>query len=119
MSSSMIAPDPSIAHHEKVLDTANTIGAKWGIGAGLLVGGATLLATKKWNGFNKYMSISAKVSIPVMTAMGVFSYKYEMVMYDAQFNPEAYGLPKLALKPGQKEPQQSKMPVSHRIINSM
>lgn len=58
-------------------------GIKWGVG-GTLVGGAGTAAATIYNkNFAKFMSASAKTSIPVMVGVFLFSLQYELTMYDA------------------------------------
>ena len=52
-------------------------GIKWGTGGAALTGAGVVAATLKSPKFAKYMQISAKVSIPVMTGLFLFALKYE------------------------------------------
>jgi hypothetical protein len=67
---------------EKAIAIASGEGIKYGL-IGLLLGGGILVATRKSNFFMKYMSVSAKTSIPVMMGLFGFSLKYELVLIDA------------------------------------
>lgn len=44
---------------------------------------AVLFLTYKNKKFAKFMSLSAKVSLPTMTGLGMFSLRYELVQHDA------------------------------------
>ena len=51
---------------------------------GVLAGGAfSVGATLFSPNFSKFMSISAKTSLPVMAGLGLFTYGYEISMHDA------------------------------------
>lgn len=52
---------------------------------------ATVLATRNIERFNKYLSLSAKTSLPVMTVLFIFTLQYELTMHDCQRNPARYG----------------------------
>ena len=58
---------------------------------GSLASVATVLATRNIERFNKYLSISAKTSLPVMTVLFVFTLQYELTIHDCQRNPSRYG----------------------------
>lgn len=106
-------------HGERVLGVAQREGIKWGIVATIVVGAGTYVATKRWEAFNKYMSLSAKVSLPTMAGLGLFSYRFEMAAHDVQYHPEKYGFPKLTGKMAKKEYSLSSMPIHQRVMNSL
>ena len=81
------APKEDIARalfrRERIDALALGEGIKWGVG-GLLLGGAGTAAATVYNkSFSKFMSVSAKTSIPVMVGVFLFSLQYELTMYDA------------------------------------
>jgi hypothetical protein len=83
---------------------------------GLVAGGAgTVLASTYNTSFHKYMSISAKTSIPVMVGVFLFSLKYELTLSSAQRYPEEWGLSDEFIK----ERKVSHLPVHHRIMNTL
>lgn len=85
---------------------------KYSLGAAAVAGSLTVLATLKNKNFSRFMSISAKTSLPVMAALGTFGYKYEMVQYDAIQHPENWGLEEYVAKG-----KVTKMPVHHQVLN--
>ena len=51
---------------------------------GLIAGaGVSVGATLTNQNFAKFMSISAKTSLPIMAGLGLFTYGYEISMHDA------------------------------------
>mmetsp|Transcript_5375 Transcript_5375/g.8770 ORF Transcript_5375/g.8770 Transcript_5375/m.8770 type:complete len:113 (+) Transcript_5375:61-399(+) len=50
---------------------------KWSFVTGIISTGATVLATMKSKNFSKFMSVSAKVSLPTMATVGMFGYDDE------------------------------------------
>jgi hypothetical protein len=97
---------------ERISSIALGESIKYGIGATILAGAATVLASYKNKNFMKFMSISAKTSIPTMAGLGMFGYKYETVQYDAMQNPGNWGLEKYVEKG-----IVTKMPIHHRAMN--
>lgn len=97
---------------ERVMGLAMGEAIKYSIGSAVVVGAATLLASYKNKSFNRFMSLSAKTSFPVMAGLGMFAYKYETVQYDALYNPERWGLAqnsdKIVI---------TKMPFHHQALN--
>lgn len=57
-------------------------GIKYGL-FGLILGGGILIGTRNSNFFIKYMSVSAKTSIPVMMGLFGFTLQYELLLIDA------------------------------------
>jgi hypothetical protein len=88
---------------------------KAGLG-GLCVGGALSFGLNKYNkNFSKLMSVSAKTSIPVMSLLMVFTWRYEVAMHNAQRYPEKWGLT-------DENVSQNKilsMPIHHKILNAL
>ena len=83
---------------------------------GFVTGGTgTMLASTYNSSFQKYMSISAKTSIPVMLGVFLFSVKYELTMSSARRYPEEWGLSDEFIK----ERKVSQLPVHHRIMNTL
>eukprot|EP00595_Chromulina_sp_UTEXLB2642_P003199 CAMPEP_0196767572 /NCGR_PEP_ID=MMETSP1095-20130614/41749_1 /TAXON_ID=96789 ORGANISM="Chromulina nebulosa, Strain UTEXLB2642" /NCGR_SAMPLE_ID=MMETSP1095 /ASSEMBLY_ACC=CAM_ASM_000446 /LENGTH=190 /DNA_ID=CAMNT_0042136017 /DNA_START=65 /DNA_END=637 /DNA_ORIENTATION=+ len=88
---------------------------KYGIVGGIASLIATIAATKYSPKFNKYMSISAKTSLPVMTAMFLFGLQYELKLHDMMKFPNKYGIIS-----DEEEEVVKKMPIipfHHRVIN--
>ncbi len=52
---------------------------KWSISGTLVAGAGVALMAYRNKNFNRFTSLSIKLSIPTMTALGVFSYRYETV----------------------------------------
>ena len=97
---------------ERVSSIAMGEAIKYSVFTTMLVGGGTILAIIKNKNFKKYMSTSARMSLPVMTGLGVFSFKYEMVFHDAMINPERWGL-----KDYIEDGKITKMPIHHQALN--
>lgn len=97
----------------KISDIALGEAIKYAIGAAAVTGGLTVLASLKNKNFSKLMSISAKTSLPVMSGLGVFGYKYEMTQYDAINHPERWGLENCA----PKSKTAKTMPLHHQVLN--
>ncbi len=98
---------------EKVLSIAMHEGNKWGIAGFILAGAATAAATLKSKKFDQMTSVSAKASIPIMAGLGLWSFKFEMTVYEGQAKPEKWGLapaPKI-------DDFHSKMPAHHKAMN--
>jgi hypothetical protein len=53
---------------------------------------ATFVASKRSTAFNKAMSTSAKVSLPVMTGLFTFGLVSELTIHSVNRDPEKYGL---------------------------
>jgi hypothetical protein len=110
---------------EKVLKVASYEATKWGVVAGAVATGGVMLANLKSKKFHQFMSVSAKVSLPVMTAIGFWAYKYEMVAFDARLYPERYGIHDTVDGKASYEASQAaeagrirkSMPVHHSIAN--
>lgn len=84
--------------------------------AGLCIGGAVSLGLTKYNkNFNKLMSVSAKTSIPVMSLMMLFTWRYEVAMHDAQRHPEKWGLTDEIVA----QNRILSMPIHHKILNAL
>ncbi len=102
-------------HMEKIQDVALSQALKWGIGMSALVGGMTVLAAKRYVKFDKYLSVSAKTSFPVMAGLGFFHWRYELVAHDAQSFPTKWGLPELVNHDVvEKKYTVSRMPIHHK-----
>lgn len=106
--------DPKLKaiRQERVSSIALGEAIKYSIGATVVAGGLTVLATLKNKNFAKFMSVSAKTSLPVMAGLGMFGYKFEMVQYDAINHPERWGLEENLAKG-----KVTKMPVHHQVLN--
>ena len=90
-------------------------GAKYALGTLAVVSFATAAANKSFAKFNRFMSVSAKVSIPIMTAIAVGSYRFETVAHDVQLYPGRYGFGPADVVPI----HHSKMPWHHRLLNHL
>mmetsp|Transcript_5374 Transcript_5374/g.8766 ORF Transcript_5374/g.8766 Transcript_5374/m.8766 type:complete len:211 (+) Transcript_5374:61-693(+) len=90
---------------------------KWSFVTGIISTGATVLATMKSKNFSKFMSVSAKVSLPTMATVGMFGYRYEIVHYDSMMNPGKWGLVEYVEQGRPKD--YSSMPIHHRAANYM
>ncbi len=102
-------------HIKRVQGVAMDTSIVWGISSFIAVSGLTYMATKRWVKFDKFLSISAKTSFPVMAGLLAFSWRYEYVASDAQFHPVKYGLPVIHDRDVfVKEYSKSKMPIHHR-----
>ena len=97
---------------EKVLDIAMIESIKWSIGATIVAGAATALATARSKKFATLMSVSAKASLPVMAGMGTFAIAFEKVQYAAMMHPDKWGLEEYI-----PDGKVSTMPFHHRAIN--
>jgi hypothetical protein len=97
---------------ERVMSIAMGEALKYGLATGIAVGAATVLASYRNKSFSKFMSLSAKMSFPLMTGIGMFAYKYETVQTDALYNPERWGLAEYIDKG-----VVTKMPIHHRAAN--
>jgi hypothetical protein len=86
---------------------------KYGTVAVAVVGGLTALATWKNKNFARFMSVSAKTSLPVMAGLGMFSYRYESVQGDAMIHPEKWNLEESTAV----VKADSKMPMHHKVLN--
>jgi len=100
---------------ERIRAISLSEGIKYG-GAGFIVSAAaTALATVKSTNFSKYMSVSAKSSIPIMTGVFLFTLNYELTQYSCGRFPEKWGLSEKTLKEGRV----LSMPFHHQIMNSL
>lgn len=97
---------------ERITSLAMGEAVKYGIGSAVVVGAATVLAAYRNKSFNRFMSVSAKTSFPVMAGLGMFAYKFETVQTDALFNPERWGLAEDLNKA-----VITKMPFHHQALN--
>ena len=59
---------------------------------GSLAAGLTVLATKRFQAFNRFMSLSAKTALPVSAGMFAYCYKYEVTTIQYIREPVKYGL---------------------------
>lgn len=98
---------------EKVLAVASTEALKYGIGVTGVATAATLLAVNQSQKFAKRTSLSAKIAIPIMAGLAMWSFKYEVVMKDAILYPERYGI---IDGPAMKK-SVSKLPIHQRAMN--
>ena len=73
---------------ERTLSIALGEGIKWGGIVSTLVGAGTYGMSQYNARFNKMMSISAKVSLPIMTGLFAFGLQCELKMHDVHRFPE-------------------------------
>eukprot|EP01038_Epipyxis_sp_PR26KG_P012341 gene12341-16552_t len=97
---------------DRILALSLGEGIKYGIGGFLVAGIATVVASMRSKKFDKFMSVSAKSSIPLMTGVGLFGFKFEMTMYDSMIHPERWGLLEYVEKG-----KVTSMPYHHRVLN--
>lgn len=109
----MSEEDKKTITKQRVGDIAMYESLKYSVTTAVVVGAATVFASYKNKNFNQLMSLSAKMSLPVMASIGVFAYKYETVQYDAIHNPGRWGLE----KPAVEKKIVTKMPLHHRAMN--
>ena len=85
--------------------------------AGFVAGGVgTLLANKYSPWFQKYMGLSAKASLPIMSGLFLWSLNFELTVTDATRNPEKWGL----IEGGEYKPaarKESKLPYHEQAMN--
>jgi hypothetical protein len=88
---SMSAEDYEVYKKDKSMQIAGKSAATYaGVGGtSALVG--MLLANKYNRSFSTYMSISAKTSIPVMTALFLFALQFELKLLEIKRHPKRYG----------------------------
>lgn len=104
---------------ERALAIAQGEGVKWGL-IGFFTGGVgTLAATYKSKSFAKYMSVSAKTSIPIMLGVFLFGLKYELAISSINRKPELWGLSDEHVKETVKTGQVFHVPAHHRILNAL
>ena len=107
-----------------VLKLASNEANKAAVITTVLCAAATAVASYKNKNFKEYMSLSAKVSIPVMGGLAAWASRYEVVQLDAQFNPTNWGLSedladseRHAYAP--KAQHESKLPLYQRTMNHL
>lgn len=97
---------------EKAISIAFGEAAKYGL-YGLATGVAVLAAGSRTKLFLKYLSVSAKTAIPLMSGLFAYAVKYELCLIDTQRNPELYGLTDEHIRLGKV----TRMPAHHRAMN--
>lgn len=100
---------------EKIRDYSLGEGIKWGLIGMTGMGVGVLIASKKNVNFNKFMSVSAKTSLPIMAGLFLFGLNFETTIYDASNNPEKYGLTDEIMKDGRV----TRIPIHHQIMNGL
>jgi len=100
---------------ERVLSLAAGEGIKYGAGAVAVVGSGTVLATHRIPAFAKYMSLSAKVSLPVMAGLFMFTLKFEHAISSCNRFPERWGLSEENIKRNIV----TRIPIHHRVANAL
>lgn len=102
---------------ERVLSLAAGEAIKAGATGIVLAGLGTAFATYNSMKFAKYMSVSAKTSLPVMAGMFFFSLRYEHAISSMNRNPEAWGLTDSIISSGKVT--SSTMPIHHALLNKL
>ena len=99
---------------ERIMSLAAGEAIKWGVGGASTVGAGVVAATMQSPKFNKYMQVSAKVSLPVMAGLFLFTLKYEHGITNMNRHPHLWDdLTDQNLKTGRI----TSMPVHHRAAN--
>jgi hypothetical protein len=99
---------------ERIRDYSLGEAIKWGCIGMAVAGTGVLVASKNNVKFNKYMSVSAKTSLPIMSGLFLFALNYETTIYDASNNPEKYGLSDEIMKVGRV----TRIAIHHQVLNS-
>lgn len=98
---------------ERVLSLAVGEGIKYGLIGATTAGVGTYVATIKSDSFRKYMSVSAKSSLPLMAGIFLFVLQYELTIHDANRFPEKWGLSEKNINKGIVV----KAPAHHKVMN--
>lgn len=104
----------------EVMAIASWEATKYGLGTVAAVGAGTALLAYTNKNFNKFASVSIKLSIPLMAGLGVWSFRFENVQHQAQYYPERWGLKKLdgsISYDAAPKPVKSLMPMHHKVLN--
>lgn len=99
---------------ERILSIALGEGLKYGSLVGVAVTAGTVFASYRSKKFDKFLSLSARTSFPLITGLFAFSVKYELTMIDAQRYPENWGLKEYVEKG-----KVTNMPFHHRVLNAI
>lgn len=102
---------------ERVMNLAFGEALKWSAGGVMLAGAGVALATARSTSFAKYMSVSAKTSLPVMAGLFLFALKYEHGIIYINRNPQDWGLVDDVIISGKVT--KSNMPLHHRVANAL
>jgi len=97
-------------------------GIKYGLLAGVLTTGGVVYAHNYIPKFRRFMSISAKTSVPLMASVFTFAAMTEVSMNDMNRNPEKYGIGVMkevgrSGKVHEKVVNGFGMPIHHRAMN--
>jgi hypothetical protein len=106
--------DEEAKRKDRIMSIALGEGIKYGVVGFCVAGVGTLAATLRYPNFKRFMSVSAKASLPVMSGIGLFGYKFEIVMHDAMLHPENWGLAEY-IKTGKV----STLPIHHKVLNAL
>lgn len=106
------AVSPNEERKSAILELAMKDAVKWAAVSTVAAGILTFAATRRFKGFRENTSISIKTAIPVMTGLGMFSFRYETTVNQAQLHPERFGLVE-----DNSVQFVSKMPLHHKFIN--
>jgi len=102
---------------ERILAIANGEAVKAGAMGIAVAGCGSVFATYNIPKFAKFMSISAKVSLPVMAGLFFFSLRYEHSISSMNRHPERWGLSDDIVSSGKVTA--STMPIHHKILNTL
>ena len=100
---------------KKTLEIARNSAITYAATGGSIVLAGTLYASKYNQSFSRYMSVSAKTSLPVMTSLFLFGLQYELKLYDVLRHPKKYGVDGSSIQ-NAIVPSTS-MPFHHRAMN--
>ena len=102
---------------DRILSLANGEAIKAGLGGVGVAGAGAYFATKNSLNFAKYMSVSAKVSLPVMAGLFMYTLRYEHSISSMNRYPERWGLSDEVIASGKVTV--STMPVHHKLLNAL
>ncbi len=91
-------------------------GLKYGTVTSAVVGAGTVYLNHSNEKFKKFLSISAKVSFPVMAFIFMFSVVTELTINDTHLHPESYGLNESSSNNSVIK-QKRYMPIHHKFFN--
>jgi len=102
---------------DRVLAIAHGEALKAGVVGTIVAGAATAFASYKSLPFAKYMSVSAKTSLPVMAGLFLYPLRYELCIGSMNRRPEQWGLTEEVISSGKVT--KSTMPIHHVVLNGL